>query len=249
MSLTTPPPLEQPALPEGQLLYAVGDIHGRSDLLRRLLDEIAADAASSSCARTKTLVFLGDYVDRGPDSKGVIDILLGGLLRGFDARFLKGNHEALLLGFLYGATPLDHWRINGGDATMASYGVDIERLFGSGASAEAWRSAFAEALPPAHLAFFKSLELTLSFGDYLFVHAGLRPGVPLAAQGEADIIWIRSPFLDHAGSFGKIVVHGHTPGDEPVTRTNRIGIDTGACFTGRLTALRLEGSDRRFLQT
>jgi serine/threonine protein phosphatase 1 len=132
---------------------------------------------------------------------------------------------------------------------MASYGVDIERLLVSGASANAWRSAFAEALPSTHLAFFKTLELSLSVGDYLFVHAGLRPGVPLSAQGESDLIWIRGPFLDHAGSFDQIVVHGHTPGDEPVVRPNRIGIDTGAFFTGRLTALRLEVSSRRFLQT
>jgi serine/threonine protein phosphatase 1 len=208
-----------------------------------------ADAASSRVARVKTLIFLGDYVDRGPDSKGVVDILLVGLPRGFDTHFLKGNHEALLLGFLYGATPLEHWRINGGDATMASYGIDVEQLARSGASANAWRSAFGEALPPAHLAFFRSLELSLSVGDYLFVHAGLRPGVPLSAQGESDLIWIRSPFLDHAGSFGKIVVHGHTPGEEPVVQSNRIGIDTGAVFTGKLTALRLEGDSKSFLQT
>jgi len=249
MSLTPHERLAHPTLPEGRLLYAVGDIHGRSDLLHLLLDAIAMDAASSSGTQARTIVFLGDYVDRGPDSRGVIDILLTELPDGFDARFLRGNHEALLLGFLYGATPLEHWRMNGGDATMASYGVDIERLARSGASANAWRAAFAEALPPAHLAFFKALELSLSVGDYLFVHAGLRPGVPLSAQGESDLIWIRGPFLDHAGSFGQIVVHGHTPGDEPVERPNRIGIDTGACFTGRLTALRLEAGSRRFLQT
>jgi serine/threonine protein phosphatase 1 len=249
MSLTSHQGLDHPTLPEGRLLYAVGDIHGRSDLLRRLLDAIAADAVASGGAAAKMLVFLGDYVDRGPDSRGVVDILLTRLPDGFDAHFLKGNHEALLLGFPYGATPLEHWRINGGDATMASYGVDIERLLVSGASANAWRSAFAEALPSTHLAFFKTLELSLSVGDYLFVHAGLRPGVPLSAQGESDLIWIRGPFLDHAGSFDQIVVHGHTPGDEPVVRPNRIGIDTGAFFTGRLTALRLEASSRRFLQT
>jgi serine/threonine protein phosphatase 1 len=249
MSLTPQERFDHPSLPEGQLLYAVGDVHGRSDLLRRLLDEIAADAASASGVQSRTLIFLGDYVDRGPDSKGVIDLLLGRLPEGFDAHFLKGNHEALLLGFVYGATPLEHWLINGGEATMASYGVDVVRLAASGATEEAWRSAFREVLPAPHLSFFKSLELSVPVGDYLFVHAGLRPGVPLAAQGESDLIWIRGPFLDYAGSFGKIVVHGHTPGKEPVTLPNRIGIDTGAFFTGRLTALRLEGSARRFLQT
>jgi serine/threonine protein phosphatase 1 len=248
MSLTTHNRLDHPTLPEGQLLYAVGDIHGRSDLLRRLLDEIATDATSDG-ARTKTIVFLGDYVDRGPDSKGVVDMLLGALPQGFNSHFLKGNHEAMLLGFLDGTTPLEHWRINGGDATMTSYGIDVDRLDWTRASAAGWRSAFAAVLPPAHLSFFKALELSLSFGDYLFVHAGLRPGVPLSAQGESDLIWIRGPFLDHPGSFDKIVVHGHTPGNEPVTRPNRICIDTGACFTGRLTALRLEGSLRRFLHT
>ena len=135
------------------------------------------------------------------------------------------------------------------DYKVASYGVDLERLDHSRASAADWRGEFATALPPEHLTFFRNLELSLSFGDYLFVHAGLRPGVPLSAQGEADLIWIRSPFLNHMESFGKIVVHGHTPGNEPVMRPNRIGIDTGACFTGRLTALRLAGTSRRFLQT
>lgn len=249
MSLIAPQRLDQPTLPEGQLLYAVGDIHGRGDLLRRLLEAIEADAAASGADARPTLVFLGDYVDRGAASRDVVDTLLTGLPQGFDAYFLKGNHEAMLLGFLSGATHLDHWRINGGEATMESYGVDIGQLERLSAGPETWRGAFAAALPPAHLAFFESLQLSLSLGDYLFVHAGIRPGVPLAAQGEADLIWIRAPFLDHAGSFGRIVVHGHTPSDEPVTRPNRIGIDTGACFTGRLTALRLEGSSRRFLQT
>jgi serine/threonine protein phosphatase 1 len=249
MSVTPQDRLDDPSLPEGQLLYAIGDIHGRSDLLRRLLGEIAADAAAASRVHKRMLVFLGDYVDRGPDSKGVVDMLLAELPERFDAHFLKGNHEALLLGFLYGATPLEHWLVNGGEATMTSYGVNVGRLVRSGASQAVWKDAFRNALPQAHLTFFKTLKLTFPAGDYLFVHAGLRPGVPLSAQGEADLIWIRSPFLDHTGSFGKIVVHGHTPAREPEQRSNRIGIDTGACFTGRLTALRLEGKSRRFLQT
>jgi len=249
MSLSVSPSLGQPTLPEGQLLYAVGDIHGRLDLLQSLLDLIDADARTSGDAGRRILVFLGDYVDRGPDSRGVVEKLLRDLPQGFDTHFLKGNHEALLLDFLEDAACLDHWRLNGGDATMLSYGVDTERLARFGAPAETWRRAFAEALPEAHLRFFRNLQLSVSFGDYLFVHAGVRPGVPLAAQSEADLIWIRGPFLDHAEPLGKIVVHGHTPGQEPVTRPNRIGIDTGAVFTGRLTALRLKGGSRKFLRT
>jgi serine/threonine protein phosphatase 1 len=235
-------------LPEGQLVYAVGDVHGRLDLLEQLLDLIDGDAEASGTDR-RTLVFLGDYVDRGPNSRGVVERLIGDLPRGFDAHFLKGNHEAILLDFLAEPWRLDHWLQNGGEETMRSYGVDTEGLASLDASPATWRDAFAQALPEAHLRFFRNLLLSVSFGDYLFVHAGVRPGVPLGAQSEADLVWIRAPFLNHAESFGKVVVHGHTPGQEPVTRPNRVGIDTGAVFTGRLTALRLEGAERKFLQT
>lgn len=249
MSLSPSPRLDHPTLPEGQLLYAVGDIHGRADLLADLLRQIAADARASRHAGRATLVFLGDYVDRGPDSRGVIETLLTGLPQDLDAHFLKGNHEAILLGFLNDAARLDHWLMNGGEETMASYGVDTEWLSRLRASPETWRKTFADVLPEAHLRFFKSLELSVSYGDYLFVHAGVRPAVPLEAQVEADLIWIRAPFLEYPEPFGKIVVHGHTPGPDPVTRSNRIGIDTGAIFTDRLTALRLKGGSRSFLHT
>jgi serine/threonine protein phosphatase 1 len=248
MPLPSTSSLGQPALPQGQLLYAVGDIHGRLDLLETMLELIEADAAAQVTER-RMIVFLGDYIDRGPDSRGVVEKLIGGLPEGFETHFLKGNHEAILLDFLQEAWRLDHWLLNGGDATMRSYGIDTDRLASLDAPAEVWRQAFAEALPGAHLRFFKNLKLSVSFGDYLFVHAGVRPGVALAVQSEADLVWIRGPFLNHAEPFGKIVVHGHTPETAPVIRPNRIGVDTGAVFTGRLTALKLCNGMREFLQT
>lgn len=241
--------LNHPALPQGLLLYAVGDIHGRLDLLRSLLQQIEDDAAAHAHALQRALIFLGDYVDRGPDSRGVVADLTAGQPQGFDTHFLKGNHEAILLDFLQNPWHLEHWLINGGQATMESYGVNTQELARRGAPPEAWRQAFAEALPQSHLRFFRNLKLSVTFGDYLFVHAGVRPGVPLAGQSETDLIWIRGPFLDHAGPFGKIVVHGHTPEHLPVIRPNRIGIDTGAVFSDRLTALRLQDGAREFLHT
>ncbi len=249
MTLPVSSGLAHPALPEGLLLYAVGDIHGRLDLLRSLLEQIEADAGAHADTRRRTLVFLGDYVDRGPDSRGVVADLIESPPKGFETHFLKGNHEAILLDFLEDAWHLEHWLVNGGQATMESYGVDTQALARGAAHPEAWRQAFAKALPESHLRFFKNLHLSVTFGDYLFVHAGVRPGVPLAEQSEADLIWIRGPFLDHAGSFDKIVVHGHTPVRLPVILPNRIGIDTGAVFSDRLTALRLRGGGRDFLHT
>ena len=185
-----PPPvsssLGHPALPQGNLLYAVGDIHGRLDLLEQLLDLIEADAQAQADAETRVLIFLGDYVDRGPESRGVVEKLVSDLPQGFEMHFLKGNHEAILLDFLQEAWRLDHWLQNGGETTMQSYGVDTERLARLGAPAEVWRQAFAEALPGAHLRFFKNLRLSVTFSDYLFVHAGVRPGVPLKAIGAGE---------------------------------------------------------------
>jgi serine/threonine protein phosphatase 1 len=240
---------DHPALPEGQLIYAVGDVHGRSDLLATLLRQIERDAQESGKgASRRALIFLGDYVDRGPDSKGVIDLLLHSLPSGFDAHFLKGNHEALLIDFLDDGRGLEQWLANGATATFASYGVDVEALLRTRADPDAWRRALLVGMLESHRRFFEHLELAVSYGDYLFVHAGIRPGVPLEAQDARDLIWIRGEFLRSDADFGKVVVHGHTPKPEPEIRPNRIGIDTGAVFSNRLTAVRLDGGTVRILQ-
>jgi diadenosine tetraphosphatase ApaH/serine/threonine PP2A family protein phosphatase len=238
-----------PTLPPGQRLYAIGDIHGRSDLLAELLAEIEADALRREGVERRTLVFIGDYIDRGPDSFGVVELLLDALPAGFDAHFLKGNHESIMLDFLQDATCLDQWLANGAEATLRSYGVDVGTLSRERARPEIWREVFVASLPARHRAFFETLELMVAIGDYLFVHAGVRPGVPLETQDPQDLIWIRGEFLRAADDFGKVVVHGHTPTMIPDVRANRIGIDTGAVFTGRLTALRLEDGSRGFVQT
>ena len=238
-----------PSVPEGRLVYAVGDIHGRSDLLTELLRKIEDDAASHVSATRRTLVFLGDYVDRGPDSRGVVEILSSGLPDGFDAIALKGNHEWFLLDFLEHPKALPLWLYNGAAATLASYGVPSSVHPQADSAPDVLREQFAAALPSSHRSFLASLEMTAVIGGYLFVHAGVRPGVPLDQQDPEDLLWIREPFLETRESFGHIVVHGHTPGTEPVVPKNRICIDTGACMTGRLTALRLFASERAFLTT
>ena len=239
---------DHPSVPSGELLYVIGDIHGRADLLTELLQLIERDAAGEDANR-KQLIFLGDYIDRGPDSRRVIEFLIARRFALFEERFLKGNHEQLLLDFLADTGRLEAWRMNGGDATMLSYGVDVTGLEQDDAPPEDWRAAFQNALPQSHATFFETLALQASVGDYLFVHAGVLPGVPLDAQHEHDLLWIRDEFLNYPGAFGKVVVHGHTPCTLPDQRVNRIGIDTGAVFTGRLTALKLGGSSQSFLQT
>lgn len=240
---------DRPPHTGGRLVYAVGDVHGRLDVLGPLLRDIAEDALRSRPAETPLLVFLGDYVDRGPDSKGVVDLILQ--MQGYgriETHVLKGNHEEALLRFLedppFGAV----WLENGGGPTLISYGVEPPA---ARTDAEAWvrtREAFARALPPAHEAFYESLELLITVGDYAFVHAGVRPGVAIEDQVERDLLWIRQEFLEAPGPYGKVIVHGHTPTEEAQLTRHRLGIDTGAYATGLLTAVRLEGEDQRLLQ-
>jgi serine/threonine protein phosphatase 1 len=236
---------KQPSVPAGRRVYAIGDIHGHSETLRRLVGKILAEAQAW---KGKTdIVFVGDYVDRGPDSRGVVELLLG-LPETVSPHFIRGNHEQALLDFLNDPTDYLMWQRFGADETLLSYGVpppDVSKL----SELREARNRFAAALPVRHRQFFANLVPSITIGDYHFVHAGVRPGVPLARQTDHDLMWIREEFLLSEEKHGKIIVHGHTPYPEPVQRPNRIGVDTGVYITGRLTALCLEGDRRRFLQS
>lgn len=234
--------------PEDMRLYAIGDIHGRDDLLAQLLDLIAADAKGCA-AKRKILIFLGDYVDRGLQSREVLDRLTGDLIPGFERVFLKGNHEQALLQFLGDAAFGRTWKYYGGLETLHSYGIKELTLSDDPKDFERARERFDEVLPKSHRRFLEMLPLSVEFGDYFFTHAGVRPGIALHRQIEEDLLWIRDDFLESGSSFGKMIVHGHTPKEEVVFRSNRIGVDTGAYMTGVLTALVLEGSARRLVQT
>ncbi len=239
----------QSTVPAGSRVYAIGDIHGRLDLLARLHDLISADAAAASAQR-KVVVYLGDYVDRGPDTRGVVDLLMRKPLAGFEHIHLLGNHEDYLLQFLENPAVGPHWCSFGGIETLVSYGVRPPSPFlVRAAEYETARQALAERIPPAHVEFMRDLRLTHQEGDYFFAHAGVKPGVALASQQAKDLLWIRDEFLDNDDDFGACVVHGHTIVEAPEERPNRIGIDTGAFATGRLTALVLDGTARRFIQT
>lgn len=233
-------------VPNGSRVYAVGDCHGRADLLADLHESILAD--SRTARSRKVVIYLGDYVDRGPGAREVIDLLLEKPLPGFTSVYLRGNHEDFMLRFLEEPHAAVAWLMNGGDATLRSYGVDLIAAPPRGDRLLWLRRELLHRLPHEHLDFLKSLQLTHVEGGYLFVHAGIRPGVALDQQDPYDLVWIREPFLNSEGQHGKVVIHGHTPSWEPVIRENRICIDTGACYGGTLTALVLEGARRRFLR-
>jgi serine/threonine protein phosphatase 1 len=231
-------------------VVAVGDIHGRLDLLDSLLDQILEEIVGVDGAIRPMLIFVGDYVDRGPASKGVIDRIIDlGRRPDLEVQALKGNHEEALLAFLEDPGFGVMWCEQGGAQTLASYGVAAPRLASDDKGWEAARAAFDRALPIEHKKFLATLDLTATVGDYVFVHAGLRPGVPLAAQSEHDLLWIRQDFLYAPGPFEKVVVHGHTPETEPFLGLLRIGIDTGAYATGVLTAVVLRGTERSLMQS
>lgn len=233
--------------PPGKRLYAIGDVHGRRDLVDDLLARIAEDIAERP-VNSAAIVFLGDLIDRGPDSSGVIERLR--LLREYPARplFLLGNHEEFLLRTL-AAEPgvAEDWLAFGGAACAESYGVAAASLQALDERRIADR--LRAAIPPAHIAFLEGFGDTIRFGDYLLVHAGIRPGIPIDEQQPHDLRWIREPFLSDAQDHGCRVIHGHTISDGIDAHANRIGIDTGAYRTGILTAAVIEGDDIRFMAT
>lgn len=243
---------KQASLPDGMRLYAIGDIHGRLDLLEALLAEIERDCKGCG-EQPVTLVFLGDYVDRGPDSKGVVDRLIGAFPPATNTVFLKGNHEAMLLTSLSDPSAGLHWLCNGGDATVLSYGLPVmmgrKAIWDDVTAATEAIRQFCATLPKEHLRFYRDLQLSCRIGDYFFAHAGIRPKTPLDRQREEDLLWIRKEFLNSGQDFGAVVVHGHTPSRSPQEHRNRIGIDTYAVLTGKLTAAGFEGSKRWFLST
>ncbi len=228
------------SLPRGQRVYAIGDVHGCLDRLQALHRAVADDIATRPIAFS-TLIHLGDYVDRGPDSAGVVSLLaerpmpagIGAVVN------LIGNHEEMMLAALDDRSPpvVRHWLLNGGEATLHSFGL------GDTVDPAAW----AGRLPADRLAFLRRLALTHRVGGYFFVHAGVRPGIPLAAQIRDDLLWIRQPFLSATTPFEAVVVHGHTPAPVPEVRRNRIGIDTGAVMGGVLTCAVLERNKVGFL--
>ncbi|WEK42267.1 MAG: metallophosphoesterase family protein [Candidatus Sphingomonas colombiensis] len=243
----TPSPIpESPRLPAGVRVYAIGDIHGRLDCLDELLEAIDQDSAGF--AGEVRLIFLGDLIDRGPESRGVVERAMTLAASSRNCDFIKGNHEELLLHAAEGdRSALSVFHRAGGRETVLSYGAGADEY--DACDFEQLAELIKRVVPAEHLAFLDSFGRGVALGDYRFVHAGMRPGLPFEDQKDSDLRWIRREFLNHDGSFDGMVVHGHTISDAPEFRHNRIGIDTGAYASGRLTALVLEGQEQRTLES
>lgn len=232
------------AVPAGQRAYAIGDVHGRADLFGQLIDLIEADDAARGTAQT-TIVMLGDLIDRGPDSAGVV-ARARELARRRRVEFLIGNHEEMLLASRTQADALRGFLRYGGLETLLSYGIPDQAIMA--ADIPELQELMIAAIPPEDFTFIEAFRPMVRIGDYLFVHAGINPHLPIADQDERECRWIREPFLSHKGDLGAIVVHGHTIAEAPEVRPHRIGIDTGAYVHGTLTAIGLQGDERWFLQ-
>lgn len=235
-----------PYIPNGQRVYCIGDIHGRADLLEEIHQEILADAAGFD--GEKYVVYLGDFVDRGPHTRQVLDLLLAEPLPGFEAVYLQGNHEQILLSFLEHPEATASWLNFGGREALYSYGIALAHI-PSRSEVFALANRFNEVLPDTHREFLQNCAFSWQCGSYYFVHAGIRPSVALEKQLPEDQLWIRDEFLFSKRDHGVIVVHGHSIVDEPEFLPNRIGLDTGAFRSGVLTCLVLEGDQQRILQT
>lgn len=245
--------------PEGLCLYAVGDVHGRRDLLETLIATIREDAAGLPEGTQPQVIFLGDYIDRGLQSREVIEYFISGALDDLDPVFLMGNHEEAILRFLSDANFGHQWAQYGGAETLFSYGFQTPNQRASlgshdamSAARNAWQRLWDEfriRLPESHRAFFESLAPYHIAGDYVFVHAGLRPGIDIEQQSQRDMLWIREEFLEDRSLFSHVVVHGHTPEEKIHRDSRRIGLDTGAFLSGRLSAARLCGTEVAFLST
>ena len=238
-------------IPPGRRIYAIGDIHGRQDLLIDIHSRILHDAARADPSGDvgKVVIYLGDYVDRGPMSKETITTLIDCPLDGFETVYLKGNHEHFLMKFLDNYEVGRNWLASGGAETVRSYGVDLDHRPADDCDFRHVQVALRAAIPDAHFDFLAGLKLFHREGDFYFTHAGVSPHRALDDQIEEDLLWIRDEFLSYDKPLGKIVVHGHSIVPEPQIRTNRIDIDTGAYATGRLTCLVLQENIYGFLQT
>jgi serine/threonine protein phosphatase 1 len=233
-------------IPQGLRVYAIGDIHGRLDLLLGLHEKLVEDARSCSDLEQR-IIYLGDYIDRGPSSKEVLETVRTVRPGGLPVTPLLGNHEAMMLRFLEDCSAGPEWFTYGGLATLMSYGVNPKGGGSAEEKLESVQRALAEKLPAVQREFLMGLPTHTAVGDYFFAHAGVRPGIRLDQQKDSDLIWIRDEFLRSNEFHGKVVVHGHSYKTEPEVMSNRIGIDTGAYATGRLTCLVLEGTGCRFL--
>ena len=236
----------RPIVLNANRIYVIGDIHGRSDLLDRMVEHISRDLEVYPTSKCVT-VTLGDYIDRGPDSRGVLDRLVHNPFP-TDLVALKGNHEALFEMFLKNPAVAEHWRRLGGLETLHSYGVPVRKLM-MGVNYYEAAAALEAAVPKEHFKFLASLKTSVVTEGYFLCHAGVRPRIPLERQSVEDLLWIRDEFLKSTVDFGRVVVHGHTPGEQPEILPNRINIDTGAFATGRLTCVVLESAKPRFLTT
>ncbi len=235
-------------IPENQRVYAVGDIHGRADLVERIHEIIISDAAEHS-HKKNFIVYLGDYLDRGPYARETIDLLISSQPPGFERVYLMGNHEQILLNFLDEPSILSMWLGVGGGSTLMSYGLKPPGSGFSEQKAHEVRDELREKIPAEHIGFIKNLRQSFPAGDYLFVHAGIRPAVPIEDQTPDDIYWIRDEFLNSDADHGKMVIHGHTISEDIQHLSNRIAIDTGAYASGVLSCVVLEENRIKFLST